>query len=580
MSPVQTVTNATTSVEPPVPSNLPILRIHRRRRFLRISWWFLRAILHVFFFDILLGRWWITRWYPRRTGLARWQRMACSFRVLASAMGGVLIKLGQFLSSRTDILPAQITDELAGLQDEVPPAPLPYVLATIVAELGAPPDTLFTAFAPTPIAAASLGQVYYAVLRDGRDAAIKVQRPRIDEIVDVDLRAVHWAVRIIKNYPAIKRRANLEELFDEFERVLRQELDYIQEAQNAETMRENFADVPGVYMPAPYPEVTTRRVLVMERIGGIKISDVVALDRARVDRSELAHRFYRAYLKQWFLDGVFHADPHPGNLFVRVEGPPPPATNGAKPGAPFTLIFVDFGMVGRLGARAMEALREATVAVATNDPARFVQSLDNLGVILPDADRRPIVQAAQILFKYTYDRSIREMTSTDVVEGVFGEVEQLVRDMPFQMPQDLIYLGRSVSMVSGMTTAIDPDINLFETLRPFAQELMARESRQNDWLERARKELTGASQILATLPRQMDDFYKSANRGDLHMRVDLSRLERGMRRVERATTRLAGGIIATGLFIGGVLLRINDFSAEAKWAWVAAGLIVLWAFWP
>src|SRR5262245_59117821 len=579
MSPVQTVTNATTSVEPPVPSNLPILRIHRRRRFLRISWWFLRAILHVFFFDILLGRWWITRWYPRRTGLARWQRMACSFRVLASAMGGVLIKLGQFLSSRTDILPAQITDELAGLQDEVPPAPLPYVLATIVAELGAPPDTLFTAFAPTPIAAASLGQVYYAVLRDGREVAIKVQRPRIDEIVDVDLRAVHWAVRIIKNYPAIKRRANLEDLFAEFERVLRQELDYVQEAHNAESMRENFAGVQGVYIPKTYSELTSRRVLVMERIGGIKISDVAALDRAGVDRAELAHRFYRAYLKQWFLDGTFHADPHPGNLFVRVEGPPPVRSNGVRPGAPCTLIFVDFGMVGRLSPRIKDALRENAIAIATNDAERFVESLDRAGIILPGADRRLIVQAAEVLFRHTYDRSIRELTNLDV-EGIFGEVEHLVRDLPFQMPQDLIYLGRSVGMVAGMATTLDPDINLFETLRPFAQELIARDSRETDWVERARKELGALAQIAVTLPRQMDTYYKAANRGELRMRVDLSRLERGMRRVERATSRLAGAIIATGLFLGGVLLQINGFGAETRWIWAAAGLVILWTLWP
>jgi predicted unusual protein kinase regulating ubiquinone biosynthesis (AarF/ABC1/UbiB family) len=566
---------------PPVqPGQLPPLNIHQRRRFLRISWFFLRVIVHVFFVDILLSRFWLTRWYPRRTGMRRWVDIARRFRGLAVQMGGVLIKLGQFLSSRADILPVQITDELAGLQDEVPPAPLPYILATIMEELGATPGELFAEFGATPVAAASLGQVFFGVLHDGRQVAIKVQRPRIDEIVEIDLRAVEWAVRVVRHYPAIKRRANLLALFEEFKRVLIEELDYIQEAHNAEQIRANFADVPGVYIPIPYTDRSTRRVLVMERIGGIKINDISALERAGIDRHELSHRFYRAYLKQWFLDGVFHADPHPGNLFVRVEGPPAPQTNGTKPSVPFTLIFIDFGMVGRLGVRAMEALREGTVAVATNDAARFVAALDGLGVILPDADRRPIVQAAQILFRYTYDRSLREMTSVDVVEGVFDEVEHLVRDMPFQMPQDLIYLGRSVSMVSGMTTAINPDINLFETLRPFAQELMARESRQGDWFERARKELTGAGQILATLPRQMDEYYKAANRGELHMRVDLSRLERGMRRVERAANRLAGGIIATGLFVGGVLLRINGFGAETKWAWAAAGLVMLWTLWP
>ncbi|MEO7913362.1 MAG: AarF/ABC1/UbiB kinase family protein [Roseiflexaceae bacterium] len=577
---MQTITNSQTELaSSPQNDKLPPLNIHPRRRFLRISWFFLRVILHVFFFDILLGRWRITRWYVRRTAMTRWVRIARNFRGVAAQMGGVLIKLGQFLSARADILPQQITDELAGLQDEVPPAPLPYVLATIVDELGAPPAQLFAHFEPTPVAAASLGQVFFGRLHDGREVAIKVQRPRIDEIVEIDLRAVEWAIRVIRNYGPIKRRADLLALFEEFKRVLIEELDYVQEARNALAVRANFAATPGVYIPEPYPEISSRRVLIMERISGIKISDITALDRAGVDRSEMAQRFYAAYLKQWFLDGVFHADPHPGNLFVRVDGPPPPQTNGVKPGAPATLIFIDFGMVGRLGSRAMVALRESTVAVATNDPERLVAALDNLGVILPGADRRPIVQAANVVFRHAYDRSISEMTNIDV-EGVFGEVEYLVRDMPFQMPQDLIYLGRAVSMVSGMTTTLDPHINLFETLRPFAQQLLARESHEGDWLGRARTELTSLGQILATLPRQMDNYYKAANRGELQMRVDLTRLERGMRRVERATSRLAGGIIATGLFIGGVLLLTNDFTTEAHWAWAVAALAGLWTIWP
>jgi predicted unusual protein kinase regulating ubiquinone biosynthesis (AarF/ABC1/UbiB family) len=150
---VQPVTNPTTSAAPATPGDLPPLRFHRRRRFLRIFWWFLRAIARIFILDVLFSRWWVTRWYARRTSIGRWGQLARGFRSLALQMGGVLIKLGQFLSSRTDILPVQITDELAGLQDEVPPAPLPYILATILAELGAPPDAIFSAFAPTPVAA-------------------------------------------------------------------------------------------------------------------------------------------------------------------------------------------------------------------------------------------------------------------------------------------------------------------------------------------------------------------------------------------------------------------------------------------
>jgi predicted unusual protein kinase regulating ubiquinone biosynthesis (AarF/ABC1/UbiB family) len=584
---VQTVTKPTTtgsstgaiSALPPLPPDLRPFPVPRRRRFLRVSWFFFRVIVHVFIFDILFNRYRLTRWYAQRTGIRRYQRIARDFRRLAVRMGGVLIKLGQFLSARADVLPAVITDELAGLQDEVPPAPLPYVLQTLITELRRPPADIFARFDPTPVAAASLGQVYYGELRDGRAVAVKIQRPRIDEIVEIDLSAVLWAVRIVKNYPLIRRRADLELLFEEFARVLREELDYEREAQHALRFRINFADTPGVYFPKPYPELSTRRVLIMERISGIKISDYAALERAGVDRTEVATRLNRAYLKQFFLDGFFHADPHPGNIFVRVEGPPPPQTNGVKPGAPFTLILLDCGMVGYLPPTTMEIMRSGVIGLATNDPERIVDALDRLGMILPGADRRPIVQALQIVLRHTYARTQRELTNIDV-EKLFDETEHLVRDLPFQIPQDLIYLGRAISLVSGIVTGLHPDINLFEETQPFAQAMLDRERKNGDWLEEIRREVTALSQVAATLPRQMDAYYKAANRGELQMRVDLSRLERGMKRVERATNRLSGGIIAAALFIGGVLLRINGFADEAFWSWAAAAGATLWTIWP
>ncbi len=564
---------------PPPPPDLRPFPVPRRRRFLRVSWFFFRVIVHVFVFDILCNRYRLTRWYAQRSGIVRYQRIARDFRRLAARMGGVLIKLGQFLSARADILPAAITDELAGLQDEVPPAPLPYVLKTLIAELEAPPERIFAYLDPTPVAAASLGQVYYGELRDGRSVAVKIQRPRIDEIVEIDLSAVLWAVRVVKNYPLIRRRADLELLFEEFARVLREELDYIKEAQNALRFRANFAGTPGVHFPEPYPELSTRRVLIMERISGVKISDYAALQRAGADRAEIATRLNRTYLKQFFLDGFFHADPHPGNLFVRIEGPPPPQTNGVKPGAPFTLILLDCGMVGHLPPATMAVMRNAVIGIATNDAERIIDTLDRLGIILPGADRRPIVQALQIVLRHTYARTQRELTNLDV-EKIFDETEHLVRDLPFQIPQDLIYLGRAISLVSGIVTGLNPDINLFEETQPFAQAMLDRERHDGDWLEGIRREVTALGQVAATLPRQMDAYYKAANRGDLQMRVDLTRLERGMRRVERATNRLSGGILAAALFVGGVLLRINGFADEAFWAWGIAAAAALWTIWP
>ncbi len=542
---------------------------------MRIFLFFFGAIVHVFIFDILLARWRLTRWIGRRNQLARYLKIAREFRLLAVRLGGVLIKLGQFLSARADILPAEITDELAGLQDEVPPAPLPYALAIIEQELGALPDQLFASFEPRPVAAASLGQVYFGVLHDGRRVAIKVQRPRIDEIVEIDLSATLFALRLIKNYPLIRRRADLERLFVEFARVLREELDYEKEARSALRFRQSFADTPGLLFPEPYPAISSRRVLIMERVDGIKIGDYAALERAGISRAEVASRLNSAFLTMFFTDGFFHADPHPGNLLVRREPRQPDA-----PGpTPFTLVILDSGMVGELPRTLMETVRSGVVGVATNDAERMVDAIDQLGMILPGADRRPIVQALEVLLRYSFDRSQRELTNLDV-DQVFSETEHFVRDLPFQIPQDLIYLGRAISLVSGIVTGINPEINLFDETRPFAQAMIDRERLDEGFLDVARRELTALGQIALTLPRQMNAYYKAANRGELTTQVDLSRVERGMRRLESSLVRLGGGILAAALFGGGVVLRVNGFGGEAQWAWGIAAALSIWMLWP
>ena len=580
---MQTITNTTErTLLPPVLPELPGAtppRINKRWRFLRVFSFFLGIVIHVFIFDITANRFWFSRWYAQRSGIRRWQKMAREFRFLAIQQGGVMVKLGQFLSSRADILPVSITDELAGLQDEVPAAPWAIMRPTIEQQLGRPLDSVFASFDTRPVAAASIGQVYFATLRDGREAAVKVQRPQIDEIIEVDLSAVRLTVQIVKNYPLIKRRANLPALFEEFAKVLREELDYKLEAQTALQFRKNFAQVPGIYIPEPYIAESADQVLVMERISGVKINDYAALDDAGIDRAELAERFNKAFQQQFFLDGLFHADPHPGNLFVRVDGPAPAQTNGTHSGVPYTLIFIDMGMVGRIAPGLMRILREGIIGLANNDAEKIVDSLDAAKMILPAADRTQIVRALQTVLRHTYDRSVAELAAIDP-QVIFDDVEHLVRDLPFQLPQDLIYLGRAVGLVSGITTGLYPEVNLFALSRPFAQELINRQRKEINLGERVRQELGALGQIAATLPRQMDAYYKAANRGDLEMRVDLSKLERSMRRVEQATTRLAGGIIATGLFVGGVLLRINAFSAEATWAWAIAAVISLWALWP
>ncbi len=581
-------------------------KFHPRERFFRVSSFFLGVVIHVFLWDIFLARFGLLRWYVQRSAIRRWTAMARSFRVLALEFGGIHIKLGQFLSARADIIPDAVRAELRGLQDMVPAAPGSHVLEVIIEELGAPPDELFLHFDHQAVAAASLGQVHFATLHSGREVAVKVQRPRIEEIVDVDLSALKWVLQIIKDYRFIRRRADVMGLFNEFSRVLRQELDYVQEARHAELFRANFASVPGIYVPEPMTEMTTRRVLVMERINGFKINDFEALEAAGVSRHELAERLNHTYLKQFFIDGFFHADPHPGNLFVRVEptvplgaytnGHTPPAGSNYKSarmwgeafgvdvseenlGTPFTLIFIDFGMVGNLPPETMNNLRDGVIGLATNDAERIVEAMEKARMLLPGADKRPVIQAMQVMMRYSYNRTVRELNNMDI-ESIFDETQDLVYDLPFQLPQDLLYLGRAMSMVGGLATEIEPDINLFESLRPFARHMIDNERKNGDWLSLVQSELRELGQIMLTLPRQMDAYYKAANRGELQTRTDFGKLERGMRRVERSTDRLTGGLLATGLFLGGVQMRTRGLNKEARKAWWAAGLAVLWSLWP
>ncbi len=567
-----------------------------RERFLRVWFFFSGVVIHVYIWDIVLARFVLTRWYVRRSAMQRWVGIARQFRQLAIELGGVHIKLGQFLSSRADIIPEAVRRELAGLQDEVPPAPANLALERIIEELGAPPGEVFLRFDHEAVAAASLGQVHFATLHDGRDVAVKIQRPYIEEIVEIDLSAIALVVRVIKNYAPIRRRARLDALLDEFARVLRQELDYVQEARNAELFRINFAGMPEIYVPQPIVELTTRRVLVMERINGIKINDRQALQAAGIDQRELAERLNRIYLKQFFVDGFFHADPHPGNLFVRVEpdlpltsytnGRTPPAdpstaTNGSNPPrkTPFTLIFIDFGMVGHLPPEVMNTVRSGVIGLATNDAERIVDALDRLKMILPGADKRPIIRAIQVMLRYSYNRTVRELNNMDV-EAIFDETQDMIYDLPFQIPQDLLYLGRAISMVGGLATELYPDINLFESLQPFAQQMLQQEHNNGNWLGQIQTELREWGQIMITLPRQMDAYYKAANQGELQLRSDFGRLERGIRRVEQSTDRLAGGIIAVGLFLGGVQLRVRGFEKEAQRAWWGAIAALLWVLRP
>lgn len=535
----------------------------RTRRILRLGAW---TIARVLWWEVVLRRL-LGDQRVSQSRLSRYSQLAREFRDLAVSMGGVLIKIGQFVSSRVDVLPREVTDELADLQDEVPPERFEDVRAVIEAELDQPLEQAFAWFDSNVQAAASLGQTHRARLPGGETVIVKVQRPGIALIVETDLAAVRTVLYWIRNYPPLRRRADVIRLLDEFSRTLYEELDYVREAENASRFAENFAATPDVIVPRPYRSLCTRRILTLQDVEAIKITDFAALAAAGVDRQQVAARLLDVYLKQVFEDGFFHADPHPGNLFVHPVGDP------AQRPRPFKLAFVDFGMTGRVAPTVQTHLRQALVGLAMRDSHRIVQAASELGFFLPDADLPTIEKAVDQLLARFYGLSMDELRRLDLRElhAFFQQFQQLLFEMPIQLPQDYIYLGRTVGILSGLATSLDPNFNVWAAVQPYAEKLVSAElgGGLSDWLKQI-GELFGAA---LRLPVTADRFLTRALSDELIVRIALSaEMRREFSALVVSINRLRQTMLFATLLLGGIVLIINHLQV---WGSALIGLAVL-----
>lgn len=520
-------------------------------------WFGAQVVAHVLWWELIVRRI-LGGQRVSASSAQRYGRIARRFRDLAVSMGGVLIKIGQFISSRVDVLPVEITDELAGLQDEVPAERFEDIRAVIETELKQPLDQAFAFFGSTEQAAASLGQAHRARLHTGEHVVVKVQRPGIALIVDTDMDAVRTVLRWIRNYPPLRRRVDVMALLDEFSRTLYEELDYVLEAENALKFAANFADMPNVIVPRPYRQLSTRRVLVLEDVEGIKITDFAGLAAAGVERKEVAQRLFDVYMKQVFEDGFFHADPHPGNLFIH---PLEPLGNGA-PGdspRPFKLAFVDFGMTGHVAPTVRAQLRQALVGLALRDPGRIIQVANELGFFLPEADLGLVKKAMEQVFARFYGMSMAELRDLDMreLQAFLGQFRELLFQMPIQLPQDYIYLGRTVGILSGMATHLDPDFNAWLVIQPYAEKLISDEvtGEWRHWLEQAGELLA----VLLRMPAAADQVLTRLLADQLVVRVaPTPGIDRQVALVVSAMDRLRWTVTFAALVASGALLIINQ----------------------
>jgi predicted unusual protein kinase regulating ubiquinone biosynthesis (AarF/ABC1/UbiB family) len=535
-------------------------------RYVRVTAFFAGIVLSVLWWDIFLRRIGLRR-ISRRTAPARYQKAAKRFRALATTMGGVWIKLGQFLSSRLDVLPESITSELAGLQDEVAPVGFESIRQVIEAAFGTSLDQRFSSFEREPLASASLGQVHRACLPGGECVVVKVQRPRIHDLLRIDLAALKTVVGWLKRYPPITRRADLEALYGEFSRTLWEEVDYLAEAENARRFGEMFAEDIDIRIPDVYASHTTDDVLTLEDVYFIKITDYDAIDAAGVDRVEVADRLFRTYLRQIFVEGFFHADPHPGNLFVE------PLDDGG-----WRLIFVDFGMVGRLTQETKQGLRDVVIAVGTRDIDRLMQAYQTLGVLLPSADLARIQEAEAALFEQLWGKSMRELIRTHPQEmrKFVNQFRDVLYEMPFQVPDNLIFFGRCVSILSGMCTGLNPEFNLFEGIRPFAEGLFQEDG--GDWLGEVFNILIEQARALSTLPSHLESTLSRIDRGDVTVVARAApELQGQLRDLTRMVRRLISMVLFAALLITAGMFYINGERTVGYIGFSLALLAFIWA---
>ena len=551
-----------------------------RSRYRRILRFASRHLASTWWFELVLPRIGL-RVISNRTRNRRLRTIARSFQRLALDLSGLLIKLGQFMSTRLDLLPVEITRELEGLQDEVPAVAFEIIRDAIQRELGMPVAEIFRSIDPVPLAAASLGQVHRAVLgpADAADAGfenvvIKVQRPGIDAIVDVDLSALRRVAGWLSRISLINRRADVPALMDEFAATCREEVDYLNEGANAERFALNFADNPRVRVPDVIWERSTRRVLTQEDVTAIKITDLIALRAAGIDPADIANEFAAVMFDQVFIHGFFHADPHPGNVFVEALPAAPRSSSDADTASgsdavSWRMNFIDFGMMGEVPASLGRALRTTVIAAASRDGAGMVEGMREIGVLLPSVDTIELERALTKVFDRFGGVSFVELQTVDPREfrAFATDFSEIIRALPFQFPENFLLVVRAISLTSGVCSSVNPQFNIWNAIEPYSGKLIRAEG--GNVVQAFLKDGLSSLSLLARLPKRLDSVITRAELGQLSIRNP--ELEKRTSSLTRTVRQLISAVLFGVLFIAGII-ELDHNSALSLWLLIVSSI--------
>ncbi|MDF5712984.1 MAG: AarF/ABC1/UbiB kinase family protein [Rhizonema sp. NSF051] len=527
----------------------------RRRRFLDI-WFFVWALLFRLW---LYNKSWS---YPggatEAKKAARRKSAAVWIRNTLLELGPTFIKVGQLFSTRADLFPSEYVEELAKLQDKVPAFSYEQVETIIEQELGKKIPELFESFEPIPLAAASLGQVHKAVLHSLEAVVVKVQRPGLKKLFEIDLQILKGITRYFQNHPKWGRGRDWIGVYEECCRILWEEIDYLSEGRNADTFRRNFRVYDWVKVPRVYWRYTSSRVVTLEYLPGIKISQYEAIEAAGLDRKVLARQGAQAYLHQLLDNGFFHADPHPGNIAVSPEG---------------ALIFYDFGMMGRINSNVREQLMETMFGVASKDGDRVVQSLIDLGAIAPVEDMGPVRRSVQYMLDNFMDKSFENQS----IAAISDDLYEIAYNQPFRFPATFTFVMRAFSTLEGVGKGLDPEFNFMEVAQPYAMQLMTSMNGNdgNSFLNELSRQAVQVSSTAFGLPRRVEDTLEKLERGDLRVRVRSIETERLLRRQSNIQIGITYAVIISGFTLSATILLVSHY----VWLAVSAGLIAVALSW-
>jgi len=479
-------------------------------------------------------------------------------------MGPTFVKLGQVLSSRVDLLPERYIKALSRLQDKVKPFPYSEVEEIITQELGVRISKAFACFEHEPLAAASLGQVHAARLRDGRAVVVKVQRPGIRKQIAEDLEVLEELATFLERHTRAGKRYQFLRVLEEFRHTLLQELDYQREASNLKTLATNLRDFCRIKIPLPIKDYTTRHVLTMERIEGAKITEIGPLVRLEINTAELAEELFRAYLKQILVDGVFHSDPHPGNVFLTTDG---------------RIALLDLGMVGYTSPSMQDSLLKLLLAISegnSEEAADIAIRLSETTNRFNETDfRRRISQLVA-------ERQQADLTKYDVGKAILV-LGQSAGETGLFVPSELTMLGKTLLQLDEIGRILDPQFNPNESVKRSASAILNQRMRKSATTGKAFATLLEAKEFMGALPTRLNKIMDAVGNAELEVKVRTADANLFLEGFQKVANRIASGLILAGLIVGAALLmrvdtafRIFGYPGLAMLCFIAAAMGGFW----